>query len=115
MIQTIRISRPGVDALTDGTIDNYSLYADSDNILIKEKERDSLEVANGATGTVSHGLSYIPMVMIYVDDGTDNKWVSGDTVFNDFQVKLTTSELLLTNRGSGTITYNYYIFYDQQV
>jgi len=33
MSQTIRVSLPGYNALTETDIDNYALYADSDNIL----------------------------------------------------------------------------------
>ena len=64
MTQTIRVSLPGFNAGTDTNIDHYSVYSDSDNILIKEKTRGTVNVANGATGTVAHGLGYIPFVSV---------------------------------------------------
>ncbi len=65
MSQTMRVSLPGYDCLTDGTIDHYSVYADTDNVLIKEQARGTLSVANGYNGTISHALGYVPFSLVY--------------------------------------------------
>lgn len=115
MGKTIRVSLSGYNALTDTDIDHYSLYADSDNILIKEKTRGSVSVANGSTETISHGLSYVPFVMAYVQIDSSRYWLYGFNIYFDYNIKIDATNLYLINDSSTTRTFNYYIFYDQQV
>ncbi len=115
MPMTMRVSLPGYDALTDGTIDHYSIYADSDNILIKEQQRGTARVAFGTPGTISHNLGYIPLSMVWINNGGTMQFLSGNDAGAAFSASSQedTSHLVLFNTTSGTYTYNYFIFYDQ--
>jgi len=115
MAQTLRISRPGYNALTDTDIDHYSLYADSDNVLIKEKTRGSTSVSASSTNSVAHGLSYVPLFMAYFNDGTRENWVFGTGIYGLWEVYADTTNIHFKNKDSSSRTFKYYIFYDQQV
>lgn len=113
MGQTIRVSLPGYDALTDSTPDHYALYADQDWVLIKEFVRGTTSIANSATGTITHNLGYIPMVFVYVSDGASWDLVTGvlNRPYSTYAIDTTT--LRITNVTGSTQTFLYYIFYDQ--
>ena len=117
MTQTIRVSLPGFNAGTDTNIDHYSVYSDSDNILIKEKTRGTVNVANGATGTVAHGLGYIPFVMGYGNVGCKLSYLTGSDTSIPLPVSMTldSTNIYFVNDYSGTVTFKYFVFYDQQV
>lgn len=72
MTQSMRVSLPGYNALTESNIYNYSIYADSDNVLIKEFSRGSLSVADSASEEITHGLGYIPDFIVYGEDPADS-------------------------------------------
>lgn len=118
MSYTIRVSLPGYNALTDTNPDHYALYTDSNWILIKEKARGSDTLSYGSADTISHGLSYVPMVFVWGEDS------SGDLIFqgtpNNFSaqeqwyVQIDSSNVTITQAvGIGNFDYNYYIFYDE--
>lgn len=113
MSQTMRVSLPGYDALTDGTVDHYSVYADSDNILIKEKTRGSINIASSGSGTVAHGLGYVPLFFAYRTEGGTRVLISGGDISSSFSgyASVGTSNLFIKN-NSGSATFNYFIFYD---
>jgi hypothetical protein len=117
MGMTMRVSLPGYNALTDGTIDHYSVYADSDNLLIKEFTRGTLNVANGALGTITHNLAYIPFVKTYVKNGSQFGYITGGDANSAYpaEINIGTANIIVTNNfsGAGTKTFYYYIFYDQ--
>mgnify|MGYP001566943219 FL=1 len=117
MTQTIRVSLPGFNAGTDTNIDHYSLYADSDNVLIKEKTRGTISVANGAIGTVAHGQSYIPFTLAFGSFGGTRAYLSGNDLSSSYPVfmRLDGTNVYFINNNSGTVSFQYYIFYDQQV
>lgn len=107
----MRVSLPGYDCLTDGTIDHYSIYADSDNILIKEQTRGTI-VVPGFDGSVAHNLGYIPFYLVYGETSSGNyQLVNSFNIYADWQVSANTTHLLFSNRGSGSVA-TYYIFYD---
>lgn len=112
---TMRITRPGFDALTDGTIDHYSVYADSDNILIKELSRGTARVAFGTPGTIAHNLGYIPLCFVWINNGGTMQFLAGNDANAAFSASYSegTASIKLLNTTSGTYTYNYFIFYDQ--
>jgi len=112
MGMTMRVSLPGYDALTDGTIDHYSIYADSDNILIKEKTRGTISVSG--FGTVNHNLGYVPLIYAYLTDGTTATFCTSTNGFGQFDVYATTNDYIVRSI-SGTRTFKYFIFHDQQV
>ena len=116
---TMRVSLPGYDCLTDGTIDHYSIYADTDNILIKEYARGSISVGTLATGTVAHNFGYPPMSMGFakIISGTLNQyqWLYGNGYFNYYYSYSSTANVYFVNAGPfQTTAYKYYIFYDNQ-
>lgn len=114
MAQTIRVSLSGVNALTDSDVRNYALFADSDNVLIKEKARGSSSVNNGATLTVAHGLSYTPHVFVYTETATAGRYKlsNGYDVLQPFTVYVDGTNLKVTNNSGATRTVKYFIFYD---
>jgi len=121
MAQTIRVSLPGYNALTETNIYNYSIYADSDNILIKEFARGSGTLASGATATIAHNLGYIPHVKVFgkQTSGTVTDWtllLAGGAEAGLLKAELDTTNLYITKINNGNNgSYKYYIFYDQQV
>src|SRR5690606_31415015 len=62
---TARESLTGVNALTDTNPNNYALFAEQDNVLLKEHSRGALS----AGGNVTHNLGYIPFYLVYGDIG----------------------------------------------
>ena len=113
MGMTMRVSLPGYNALTDGTIDHYSLYADSDNILIKELTRGT----QSNSGTITHSLGYIPVVFGWVNNGGTMQFLSGNDAGAAFSqtIDVDTQNIRLNNNSGGTYTFNYFIFYDQGI
>jgi len=59
-----RVSLPTFDALTETDINNYSLYADSDNVLLKERASGAGDLNNGETDTITHSSGYIPFYIV---------------------------------------------------
>lgn len=111
---TIRVSLPGYNALTDTNPDHYALYSDEDWILIKEKARGALSATSSGNG-VSHGLGYIPSIMVFYKDGSSWNMTSGD-LYDDRPLALVDgAALYVFGTSSGTTEFKYYIFYDQQV
>src|ERR1035437_2674702 len=69
MGNSIRVSLPGYDAITDTNLDHYALYADQDNILIKEFTRGSAAIPYGtAPYTIPHNLGYVPFYQVYCNN-----------------------------------------------
>lgn len=115
MVFTIRVSLPGYDALTDGTIDHYSLYADSDNMLIKEERRGTVAVDFNTIGTISHNIGYIPFYLVYTQISPTRYRISNDFDFfgNDWRTYTGTANLVIQNfYGTAGTVAKYYIFYD---
>lgn len=108
MAQTIRVSLPGYNALTETNLYRYSLYADSDNVLIKEHSRGS---GNGNV-TITHNLGYIPIFLVYTDIGAGRfRIVSAQNPLGGGpSVYATTTTIVIANNAGAN--YQYYIFYD---
>lgn len=127
MAQTMRVSLPTYNALTDTNLDHFALHSDSDNILIKEKTRGSVNIASGGNTTIAHNLGYVPFFLVYVYDkngrgwayATANKWKlvshqQSAVSVPPFYVWSHTNTLYIYNNDT-TTDFKYYIFYDQQV
>jgi len=118
MGQTMRVSLPGYDAGTDTNLDHFALYADTDNVLIKEKVRGTSTLANGATGTIIHSLGYVPTTLAFVQSSA-GRWaqVLSDPVgtYSKAVMAGDGTNIYLTNYSGGTATFKYIIFYDQQI
>lgn len=108
MSNVIRVALDGINALTDSDSSHYSLFSDSDNVLIKEFARGS---GNG-DATISHNLGYIPLFLVYteVSSGRFRIVNAQSPLGGGTQVYATTTTLVITNNTG--IDYQYYIFYD---
>jgi len=115
MAQTIRVTKPGYEALTEANLYNYSLYADSDNILIKEQSRGSGNVDLFSTAEITHSLTYIPFFLVYTEVSSGRYRVSNNfnPVGSGWKSYVDTSKLYIQNDHSSTYKgYKYFIFYD---
>lgn len=124
MTQTIRVSLPGYNALTDTDPDHFALYADEDWVLIKELTRGSVVVPAGQTRSVSWSLSYIPLVLVYVREGNTFRTVSGQVVDYSDNTESGTSlpyvgifsgAIGFINPTGSSVEFKYFICYDQQI
>lgn len=123
MSLTIRTSLVGNDSLTDTNKDHYSLYADQDNVLIKEKQRGTLTLGT-AVGTIAHNLGYIPDFKAYVNDQSSlfgrNGWKTipaqnSAFVVANYWAEADTTNLYISNNSGTNTNFSYYLFYDNQV
>ena len=120
MSKVLKIALSGYNAYTDTDPDHFSLYVDQvvDYVLIKEKTRGSKTVANTETENISHGLSYIPFVIVFyeISSGVWRKLL-GDDEFNsnDVYYHIDTTNLVITNYSGSSVDFKYYIFYDRMV
>lgn len=111
----MRVSLPGYNALTDTNPDHFALYSDQEWVLIKENARGSISVGSTSTETVEHGLTYVPFYMVYAPDGTYENWLHGYNIYYDYKIWADEDYLYLRNDSGTARTFQYYIFYDQQV
>lgn len=109
---TIRVSTPGNDALTDTNIDHYSVYADSNNLLIKEFSRGTIDINNNAWGTITHGLGYIPYALCFMKNGNNFENIAGGNMYGNRFFSTGTGDFRIRNETGGTKTFYYQIFYD---
>lgn len=125
MAMTMRVSLPGYDCLTDGTIDHYALYSDNDYVLIKEKSAGTQVLASGVYGTIAHDLGYIPNFMVYtlaanvsISGGSAGyiQCTSGGNISVPiYDAHIDTTNLYIGNNSASSGTFYYFIFYDQQL
>lgn len=112
---------PGYNALTDTDSDHFSLIADSNNVLIKEKTRGSIDIDAYGEETISHGLGYVPLIFVFVKDVDDsNRWklvphFQGIGDIPRYYYLVTTSNVTIYNANFAeeTATFKYFIFYDE--
>jgi len=118
MAQSMRVSLPGYNALTDTDPDHYALYADEDWVLIKEKTRGTGTLDYTASDTIAHGLGYIPMVFLWGEDSDGNLILQGLTnaleASNEWLVEIDDTNITVSQLvGVDDRDYKYYIFYDK--
>jgi hypothetical protein len=124
MAQTIRVSLPGYDALTETNPDHFALYADEDWVLIKEYVRSSVYVEAGQErGFLFYLPSYIPVVFAYYQDQgvwkicTGQYSQYGDFTTNDTPLpymRIFSNELIFKNPYSYGVRFNFFICWDAQ-
>lgn len=112
-MNVVRVALPGYNAETDTDPSHFSIYSDTDNVLIKEFSRGAGDV----TGTVSitHNLGYVPFYLAWGQVGTTRY-----RAINYYEIQsgiwrayADTTKLYIINYSSNTYTgYKYYIFYD---
>lgn len=114
MSYTIRVARPGYNALTDTDPDRFALFADQDNVLIKELARGTYSIGSSSSATYNHGLGYIPIFMAYYDIGSGKRrWITGQSIYAAVIAYVTEDDLKFENHDTVSRTIRYYIFYDE--
>jgi len=126
-MNTIRVALPGYNALTDTNLDHFALYTDQDNVLIKEFARGSVtNIGDGVEviSTITHNLGYIPLFLVFVYDTqavyNNNKWkllahFSSGASVPPYLAIADSTKLYIYNFTAATISFKYYIFYDNVV
>lgn len=115
MANVIRVALPSINALTETDPSKFSLYSDSDNVLIKEFARGAGSVDLSSSITISHNLGYIPFFLVYVEIDTDRFRLlnAQSPIGGGWTAYATINSLVITNNFSSTHKeYQYYIFYD---
>jgi hypothetical protein len=118
--KVFKVALEGYNAETDTDPNHFSLYVDQevDYVLIKEKLRGSIEVADSDSENIAHGLDYIPFAIVFaeISSGVWRK-ILGDDEFNSNNVdySINTTNLVLNNNSGGAVDFKYYIFYDRMV
>ncbi len=117
MVQTMRVSKPGYNALTETDIFNYSIYADSDNILIKEFVRGSgISNQDDPTVEINHNLGYIPFYLVYTETAVANRFRIANAYApnSDMWLVHTDDNILYVKNTqvSDDLDFKYFIFYD---
>lgn len=110
MAITFRVSLAGFNALTEADVKNYSLYADSDNILIKEQSRGTV---NGQAEQITHSIGYLPHIYAYGEISSGRFQLgTGYNLFGDFRAYVDDTKLYLNNTTGSDKDMRYFIFYD---
>lgn len=109
---TFRVSLPTINALTDTNPKNFSIFADADNVLIKELTRGASTVATQPQ--ITHSLGYIPFYLIMgeVSSGRYRVANSQNIQAGVWLTYCDTSKIYLDAGASASDKYSYFIFYD---
>jgi len=114
MAKGIKLALPGYDAETDTDPNHFSLYVDqlTDYILIKEKATAQVSVA--ATTNIAHGLSYVPMCLVFAEEsaGVWRKLFSRQIDGTGLWFEIDGTNLILKNTTGSAVNFSYHIFYD---
>lgn len=114
--KVFKIALPGYNAQTDTDPNHFSLYVDQqvDYVLIKEKARGSKSVNNNSYDHVHHDLNYIPLVIVFLDngDGSYQRLFGVAAGGGDTGYTVTTTQVIFSNYSGSTKNFLYYIFYD---
>src|SRR3990167_828311 len=110
MTNVIRVALPNIDALTDTDPSHYSLFSDTDNVLIKEFARDSGTITGGSgTATIPHNLGYIPFYIVFGEVASGKfEFVSDFTLHHPWKSYATTSDLIISTSNGTFENYKYY-------
>lgn len=112
---TVRISLDGIGALDSDDPRDFSLFADEDNVLIKEFVRGNVEIDSSGTPTqITHSLGYPPHVYAYGEMPSGRyRLINGWNLFGDWRMQVDTTKLYLVNvSGTNDLDCRYFIFYD---
>lgn len=109
----------GNNAFTDTNPDNFALYVDPDEevdyILIKEKEKDTIEVGASSTVNIAHNLGYVPFCLVFAETsaGVFRKLFSVALDGSGLWFEVNSTNLVLRNTTAGAVNFSYHIFYDK--
>ena len=114
MSRVLRVALAGYNAKEDTDPSHYSVFSDSDNILIKEQSRGAGTIS-GSFIEITHNLGYVPFYLVYglVASGV-YQWVGDYTLHHTWKCYATTTKLVLFVSGSFK-DYKYFIFHDEVV
>jgi hypothetical protein len=111
----IIVGLEGVNAETTTDPNDCALYVDdtTDHILIKEKARGTVNVSNGGTVNIAHGLAYIPFCLAFVEisSGVWRKLFSSPIDGVGVWFEINGTNLVLRNTSGSAKTFSYYLFY----
>ncbi len=79
--------------------------------LIKIKLSARVAIANNTTVNIAHGLSYTPIVWVFMKNGSSNLVPVYDN-FSSTYAYVDATNLNIRNRDGATRDFYYYIFYD---
>ena len=119
MQQVIKIALPGYNAFTDTNPDHFSLYVNPDErvdyVLIKEKEKDTVDIANSDQADIAHNLGYVPLCLVFVESssGVWRKIFGYPVDTAGYWFEVTDTNLTIYNESGATKTFSYHIFYDE--
>jgi len=110
----IKVTLDGYDASTTNPtsaseIKKFSLVTDI--ALIKIKQSATVSIANGADETIAHGLSYTPIVWVFMQNGSSNLVPVYDDTSGTYMY-VDGTNLVIHNADGATRSFYYYIFYD---
>lgn len=112
----IIVGLPGTDAEKTTDPNACALYVDqiNDHILIKEKARGIVEVANNGTVNIAHGFTYVPFCLAFceVSPGVWRKLFSAPIDGAGVWFEVNNTNLILRNTSGGAKNFAYYIFFD---
>ena len=94
---------------TPTNIKKFSLV--SSVALIKIKQAAKLTISNGVTVNTAHGLSYTPIVWVFLKNGSNNLVPVYDNFSSTFMY-VNATNLVIRNSDGATRDFYYYIFYD---
>ena len=115
VLRVIAPAYAGNNVLTDVDPSHYSLFSDSDNVLIKEFIRGSGSIALNNTATIAHNLSYVPFFIVYAQVAAGRYRISSafDPLGSGWRARADNNNLEISNFYDANFTnYYYYIFYD---
>jgi hypothetical protein len=119
MTKTVfKAALPGYNADVDTDPNHFSVYYDEtdpdENVLIKEKTRNSVSVGAFSSQTIAHSLGYVPLVFVFANLSGDRwTYVGADSADYTAYIEVNTTNLIIHNTSSVAHDFKYYIFYDQ--
>jgi len=117
----IKIALPGEDATilpnSYENIKKFSLLSEvsvdgASFSLLKVKISAKVSIADAGTETIAHGLSYTPIVWVFMKNGSSNLIPVYDDTSRTYMY-VDGTNLVIYNDDGDTRDFYYYIFYDQ--
>lgn len=110
----IKVSRDGYDATivpnTAANIKKFALVTDLN--LLKIKSAVKITINGRATKTIAHGLSYTPIVWVFMKNGSNNLVPVYDDASGTYMY-VDGTNLVIYNADTTSRDFFYYIFYDE--
>ena len=109
----IKVSRDGYDAtIVPDTATNIEKFALTTNLnLLKIKVADKVNISSEGIKTIAHGLSYTPIVWVFMKNGSNNIVPVYDDTSGTYMY-VDGTNLVIRNADGASRDFYYYIFYD---